>query len=77
MGSVRQSTIAFNLETGLIFVWGREEFAKQGMDLANVSMYAATEVIEKSLLEKTKPPNNLDEDEIQKVGLFRGLSRGV
>lgn len=52
------------------FGWAPEEFAKQGMDLANVSMYAATEVIEKSLLEKTKPPNNLDEDEIQK-GIYR------
>lgn len=37
------------------------------MDLANVALYAATQAIEESLLEKAGPPHNLDEDEIQRV----------
>ena len=38
------------------------------MDIANVALYAATEAIAASLLEKTGPPHNLDDEEIQKVG---------
>ncbi|KAK4703883.1 kinetochore protein Mis12/MTW1, partial [Phenoliferia sp. Uapishka_3] len=52
------------------FGWAPETFAKQGMDLANVSLYAATEAIAASLMEKSGPPHNLDEDEIQK-GVYR------
>ncbi|KAL8293782.1 hypothetical protein RQP46_000483 [Phenoliferia psychrophenolica] len=52
------------------FGWAPETFAKQGIDIANVAMYAATEAIEASLMEKAGPPHNLDEEEIQK-GVFR------
>lgn len=60
------------------FGWAPESFAKQGMDLANVAMYAATEAVEKILMEKVGMPHvegevALDEDEIQKVHLRRVL----
>lgn len=32
-----------------------------------MALYAATQAIEESLLEKAGPPHNLDEDEIQRV----------
>lgn len=54
------------------FGWAPESFAKQGMDLANVAMYSATEAVEKILMEKVGLPHAegevaLDEEEIQKV----------
>lgn len=56
------------------FGWGPESFAKQGMDLANVVMYAATEAVEASLMDKTRTEERvgevvLDEEEVQKVSV--------
>jgi hypothetical protein len=58
------------------FGWGPESFAKQGMDLANVVMYGATEAVEASLMDKCRTDQAagevvLDEEEVQKVSLER------
>lgn len=61
------------------FGFSPEIFAKQGMDLANISMYQATDSVMNMLLNKLELEIseggdnnnlNLDEDEITKVCLF-------
>ena len=59
------------------FNFAPESFAKQGMDVVNVAMYAATEVLETSLLDRLAQQEQggegtiqLDEDAIQEVCCF-------
>ncbi|KAM0753199.1 hypothetical protein T439DRAFT_192510 [Meredithblackwellia eburnea MCA 4105] len=64
--SSQSSVITTKLIRTTLFHLSRESFVKQGMDLANVSLYAATDAIEQALLEKSGPPHNLDPVKIQK-----------
>lgn len=51
-----------------------ENFAKQGMDVANVAMYAATEIVEESLMNKFTAEANgkeMEEDDNIQDGIYK------
>lgn len=55
-----------------------ETFTKQGMDLANISMYEATAAVEKMLKARLEErgEGGLDEHDIEHVGSVYNLVRG-
>lgn len=62
------------------FGWAPEAFAKQGMEVANMNMYAITDAVEQSLLLMTAKGGEgggeeegprLEEEEVQRVSFVR------